>query len=775
MRRRFIVLCALACSLGATGTPPARAQSIPGGSFRDSLEAVDPTEHAEAGRGRRGEAAGASESANGGAIEAQSASDTVFSASLQSVLDAAGPQELVPVIITFRQTRAVRDFRDGDRVVRHERMVRALRAESDRTEREWGSRLALEGARRARRIWVRNAIAVELPADAVVRLSQDRDVARVDYDAKLAAPITQFAMTGAPEWNLETVGAPALWALGETGSGALVATLDTGVDANHTDLAAKWRGGPGGWFDPHGEHATPYDVDGHGTQAMGIIVGGDATGTSVGMAPDATWMAAKVFDDSGNAQISDIELAFQWLLDPDSDPSTYDLPDVVNNSWVFSNTVNVCDPILQTHIDNLRAAGVAVVFSAGNSGASSSTSNAPANTPGVVAVGAVDGDPGLPVSSFSARGPSACDAATPFPTVVAPGRDIKTTDLTFGFLTESFNYVTGTSFAAPHVAGAVALLRGAFPGRPLNEIEAAIEATAYDAGQPGADIDYGYGVLDVAAAYDFLVGSGDADGDGYSVGADCDDADPNIYPGAEEIARDGIDQDCNGYDLTLQIVRAVYRRDRDSVWFVGSSDVADPADPDAIHVQLIFADGSVSDVWSARRDDDESVWTLEIEEVSRRSDAEPASIIVSGLEGEITGALTVYPRPLDERIRGATAVYHVAYDQVRVRAYGVLDELDEPADLRMYVTFADGSTSPSAPVRRNARWGRWRGVLGRVSNLSASQPISATIYDAFGSEITATVVVREDPADCRRPMRRRRVWSRREEDDRCERSYGWSR
>jgi len=368
---------------------------------------------------------------------------SVISANLEQVLDNALPNERVSVIIAFRQNRSVREFRSGGRAERHQNMVRALRAESDNTERVWRSRLALEGARRQRRIWVRNALAVELPVSAVRRMARSAEVTRIDYDAVLAAPITTYASTQTPEWNLDVVGAPILWDIGVAGAGALVANLDTGVDVGHADLAARWRGGAGGWYDPHAEHATPYDADGHGTQTMGIMVAGDATGTSVGMAPDAQWMAAKIFNDAGVAQVSDIELALQWLLDPDGDPATDDLPDVVNNSWVFDNGVDACDPIFQTHFDTLRAAGVAVVFSAGNAGPSAATSISPANTPGVVAVGSVDDDLNLTVSSFSSRGPSSCDAATPFPTVVAPGRGIKTTDLTFGFLPESFNFVTG--------------------------------------------------------------------------------------------------------------------------------------------------------------------------------------------------------------------------------------------------------------------------------------------------------------------------------------------
>ena len=77
--------------------------------------------------------------------------------------------------------------------------------------------------------------------------------------------------------------APALWDRGFRGQGVVVANMDTGVDATHPDLAAKWRGGTNSWYDPNGQHpTTPTDVSGHGTQTMGVMVGGNAGGSSVG-------------------------------------------------------------------------------------------------------------------------------------------------------------------------------------------------------------------------------------------------------------------------------------------------------------------------------------------------------------------------------------------------------------------------------------------------------------------------------------------------------------
>ena len=120
-------------------------------------------------------------------------------------------------------------------------------------------------------------------------------------------------------------------------------------------------------FDTYNIHQQPYDASGHGTQTMGIIVGGNYGGTSIGVAPEAKWVGVKIFDDRGEARLSNIHQAFAWLLDPDGNPDTDDIPDIVNNSWGF-NYVNQCDNEFQEDIELLKNVDVAVGFSAGNSG-----------------------------------------------------------------------------------------------------------------------------------------------------------------------------------------------------------------------------------------------------------------------------------------------------------------------------------------------------------------------------------------------------------------------
>jgi subtilisin family serine protease len=233
---------------------------------------------------------------------------------------------------------------------------------------------------------------------------------------------------------------------------------------------------------------------------MGLLVGGATFGTATGMAPEASWIAAKIFDDNNQASISDIHLAFQWLLDPDGNPNTDDAPDVVNASWGLIGSRGICEFEFAQDIEALRAADIAVVFAAGNEGPGLGSDVSPANNGSGLAVGSVDMN--LDISLASSRGPSACTGGI-FPSLSAPGVSIWTTDLSFGGW-PFFAQVTGTSFAAPHVSGALALLRGAFPGAPVAELETALLASAADLGAPGADNEHGQGLVDVPAALQWM-------------------------------------------------------------------------------------------------------------------------------------------------------------------------------------------------------------------------------------------------------------------------------
>jgi serine protease AprX len=350
-------------------------------------------------------------------------------------------------------------------------------------------------------LWIVNGVAVQATKKSVLSLSSDPEVLEIISDEIVTLAEPMFSSQAVPEWNLSAVGATSLWDLGYRGSGVVVASMDTGVDVQHQDLTLRWRGGSNSWIDFTDPLQTvPRDPSGHGTQVMGILVAGDLFGNPIGMAPEATWIAAKIFNDQNQAWVSDIHLAFQWFLDPDGNPETDDAPDIVNASWGLLNSVGSCDLEFSDDLAALKSAGIAVVFAAGNAGPGQGTSLSPANGGTGLAVGAVNIN--LDIALGSSRGPSACSGGV-FPSISAPGVAVWTTDKSFGGF-PFYAQMTGTSFAAPHVAGGLALLRGAYPEATIDELEAAILGSAFDLGVSGPDNEHGQGLLDLQGAMNWL-------------------------------------------------------------------------------------------------------------------------------------------------------------------------------------------------------------------------------------------------------------------------------
>ena len=423
---------------------------------------------------------------------------------LQSLIASPAPDGEIPVIVTFRggvEPMALRD-EAGQRQPRLASLLKERAASSQKAARDF---LRSRNVPDIKDLNIINGLAFTAGVDTLRALAERADVVAMSYDEVLYPPeIVPALTTGAAESNISLIRAPELWGLGYAGQGIVVATMDTGVDATHPDLAFRWRGGSNSWFDPNGEHSTPADVDGHGTSTMGVILGGNADGSYIGVAPEARWIAVKIFNDAGTASTSAILQGFDWLLDPDGNPATDDAPHVVNNSWGFEEVPDLCDATvlyLRDAVALLKAAGIAVLFPAGNTGPDPYSSVAPASYPQSFAVGSVGTMTSeTTVSDFSGRGPSACDG-TIYPELVAPGFYVKTTGLT---AEAPYYYVTGTSIAVPHAAGAMALLLSAFPDTRIDELEAALKSSATDLGPVGADNSYGYGLLNVRSAYNLL-------------------------------------------------------------------------------------------------------------------------------------------------------------------------------------------------------------------------------------------------------------------------------
>jgi subtilisin family serine protease len=415
--------------------------------------------------------------------------------------------------------------RRASRAERYRRIIRALRTKSETAQ---GSlRAFLQSERRAGRIvkfrayWIANLVAVTATPQAIRAIASRSGVAgvlenktiRLQTDKKKAGPglssesdIPGLASNGNYfNWALERLRVRQLWQRGLTGRGILVGIIDSGVDGTHPALDEKWRGANGAtatesWFDVINVMPTPYDdliagdLSTHGTRAMGCLLGQDGADT-VGVAPDAQWIAAKAFDSNGKTGMDKIITSFEWMADPDGDLNTVDdVPDILNLSWA-DDASSGCLEIYWEPINNLKALGVTAIIATGNKEKSPKVGS-PANKPEFFAVGSVDSLNRL--SFFSAVGPSICDNKSIKPDVVAPGEQFFST---VGSANGGgYGSVRGTSFSAPLVAGIAALLKQHNPELLPDEILNALRNSATDLGDAGPDTLYGWGLVNADSA-----------------------------------------------------------------------------------------------------------------------------------------------------------------------------------------------------------------------------------------------------------------------------------
>ncbi|WP_321528486.1 Calx-beta domain-containing protein [Sedimenticola selenatireducens] len=474
---------------------------------------------------------------------------------LQGIMSSIDAPDRLPVIIRFKDTVDIKTLRREARLLakamhpdnakkerkarrqlKRKMLVTALKTAARNSRREVRQLLRSYGEKPALKlIWARNMVVANIPADLLEPVAELPGVESVTLDITLQGPGDGTPPVAPTFWNLPATGVEPIWATGNTGQDVVVASLDTGVDAAHPDLGPRWRGGANSWFDPHGQHATPADLNGHGTQVMGLIVGGGALGYQIGMAPGAQWIAAKIFDNNNQSILSAIHEAYQWILDPDGDAATDDAPDIVNNSWVLQSTINQCNQEFQPDIALLKEAEIAVVFSAGNYGPNADTSVSPANDPAAVSVGGVDQQ--LNIDVQSSRGAGACDGGI-YPHLVAPGDGVLTADRVPIY----YNVVSGTSFAVAHLAGAMAVLKSAFPDATVSQLETSLIDTSTDLGAVGPDDTFGYGMLNVAAAYTWLedtLGTGSSDPGALAFSASAYSVDENVATLNVTVTRSG--------------------------------------------------------------------------------------------------------------------------------------------------------------------------------------------------------------------------------------------
>ena len=344
----------------------------------------------------------------------------------------------------------------------------------------------------------------------------------------LPAPSPATTGTASPPemalWSQQRIYAPLVWQqLGVTGAGIVVGQSDSGVDGTHPELRDQYRGntagGPAGddynWLDPWNHAPAPSDSGGHGTHTLGTAVG-----RSVGVAPDATWIACVNLPRNLGNPPRYLD-CLQFLLAPfpqAGDALTDGRPDlgahVLNNSWGCPPQEGCDADALQPAVAALRAAGVFVVASAGNNGPTcESVDSPPAHYDEVFTVGATD--EANAVARFSSRGPVTADGSgRTKPDIAAPGVGVLS-----AYPGGGYEYNDGTSMAGPHVVGVVALMWSANPALigDIDRTEQILVETAREAsvwgdaapvcGDPTARPNNvtGYGIVDAYAAVEMAL------------------------------------------------------------------------------------------------------------------------------------------------------------------------------------------------------------------------------------------------------------------------------
>ena len=319
---------------------------------------------------------------------------------------------------------------------------------------------------------VGDVVTANIPANKIEEIARDYSVKSISPNRVYRALLQD---------SVPQINAPAMWSNGYNGSGIKIAILDTGIDSTHPMLQGKVV------LEEvfTGEDHT-YDVHGHGTHCAGI---------AAGVAPGALLINGKVLNDTGYGNDTGIIDAINWAVDPDGNPGTDDGADIISMS--FGAPYSDLDSPILTAIKDAVEAGVVVVVAVGNCGPGCPSGSChgyigvetPGNSPDAISVGAVDKYNYW--VCFSSGG--YVNDTIIKPDVVAPGMNINSSIPGGGYASWS-----GTSMAAPHVAGAAALLLQSKPDLTPEDVKYIIEHTTVDLGDPGKDAKYGCGLVDAS-------------------------------------------------------------------------------------------------------------------------------------------------------------------------------------------------------------------------------------------------------------------------------------
>ena len=362
-------------------------------------------------------------------------------------------------------------------------------------------------------LWITNLINSEVKVSVIQELINRKDIIQLDYN-KIEEVLTESHVSPQSKklgnntlenpdlaWNISMIKADQVWASGYTGEGVLAAVLDTGVNYHHLDIQDNMWEHPD--YPNHGynfaeNNFDPMDYHGHGSHCAGTLAGNGTAGTATGVAPEASVMAVKVLNDQGGGTEVWVWQGIQFAIENGAQIMSISLgwghnhgPDRSTWRQIMNNALN---------------AGVIAAVSAGNRGTSGPPPPNQVGTPGdvpppwlhpdqlvqegisaVVSVGSVTNSGAL--SPFSSNGPVTWENIPPFndyeynpgmglirPDVVAPGSEILSLSHSDN---SSYTIKSGTSMAAPAVAGLFALMISKNPGLIPEKISQIVEQSAF--------------------------------------------------------------------------------------------------------------------------------------------------------------------------------------------------------------------------------------------------------------------------------------------------------
>jgi len=327
----------------------------------------------------------------------------------------------------------------------------------------------------AKAVWVpdRSAAAKLAASPGVVRVDDDVVVEALIRGGISAKPAPSQPAEVLP-WGIDRIDAELVWPSGNTANLIRVGIIDTGISNTHPDLLANIKGG----VNTINPRKNWNDDNGHGSHVAGIVAAIDNDIGVIGVGPAIDLYAIKVLDRNGSGYLSDVIEGIQWA--------------VANNMQVVNMSLGTASNIQSFHDAVIAAknAGIVTVAAAGNGGGSTNESVIfPAAYPEAIAVSATDNTD--TIAWWSSRGPEV--------DLAAPGVSIYSTYKGTGYAT-----LSGTSMAAPHVAGSAALVLNIPVGLydanangkwDPDEVQKKLQDRAKDLGTSGFDNLYGWGLV----------------------------------------------------------------------------------------------------------------------------------------------------------------------------------------------------------------------------------------------------------------------------------------